>query len=70
MIWDTPPRTTDVYITDVPDLGRYMIKRQPRWDLDFRLYLNGQPTSYFGTVEQLKSIVARIAASRILGSKL
>jgi hypothetical protein len=68
MIWDTIPNTRDVFITDVPGLGRYLIKRPVKGCRQFRLYLNNRGTSYFGTVDQLKKTVDRIIAQRIMVS--
>lgn len=43
-------------------VGRYVIRRDRRGSLDFRLWLNKKPTKYCGTVEEMKVVVERILA--------
>jgi len=42
--------------------GRFVIRRDGQGSTDFRLWLNKKPTTYCGTVEEMKAVVERILA--------
>ena len=60
LLWDHPPHNLNAWVCDVPELGRYLIRRRHKWDRQFCLFLNGQPTKYYGSIDELKKIVQRI----------
>jgi hypothetical protein len=52
-------------LTDVPGLGRYLIKRTAPHSRTFRAYLNNRPTSYFSdTADDVKQAVERAIRQR------
>jgi hypothetical protein len=53
----------DVWRSDTP-VGRYVIRRYKRSSREFKLWLNGRPTKYIGTVEWLKRTVDSILSVR------
>ena len=61
MLWDKATYLRDTHITDTA-VGRYLIRRPYRGAREYRLYLNGQPTTYRGSVEHLKWTVEQILA--------
>lgn len=54
--WDTVPHSPNVWVADVPGVGRYMIRRIRKGSKLFGLYLNAKPTRHRGTPDRLKEL--------------
>jgi len=63
LLWDHPPHNSQAWVCDVPELGRYLIRRRNKGAREFCLFHNGRPTKYYGSIEELKVIVQRIAST-------
>lgn len=63
--WERPLRRPEnVFVKDIPGIGRYLMKKPRIREPFFRLYLNGAHTVYTGTPEQLAETVKRIIANK------
>lgn len=61
--WERPVHEAgNVFIKDIPGVGRYLMRKPKVRELYFRLFLNGGHTVYTGTPEQLAKTVERIIA--------
>ena len=59
VIWEKAPYRCKVLVADTA-VGRYMIARAHLGAPDYRLWLNGAPTEYRGTIDFLKRTVDEI----------
>lgn len=64
--WDHPVYHPEMWCTDIPKVGRYLIKREQKGSRLYTLSLNNKATKYRGTCDELKIIVQRIVASSAL----
>lgn len=60
--WEHAVYQRSAWICDTP-LGRYYIKREAPHSRTFRLYLENKRTKYYGTADELKTIVERIVST-------
>lgn len=67
--WEKPPHHPNDHVLDVEGVGRYHVKRIAKGNRTFRAWLNGKPTSFFGTRDIVIAMVDRAVRARIVAQE-
>lgn len=63
--WEPPTYLPDARILDGHG-GRYLVRRRAKGSREFRAFFNGQPTSFYGSREEVMKMVERTITAALL----